>query len=495
MSHRLPVPPAPGPLETYAQAFDDLFPKRTQREGFRRYLEGLLLPTERNKTLTGLTNTEPVVGAQHPAAQRLQWFLTESTWTPEAINQRRLALLAETPTTAPHAGGVLVIDETGDRKWGTKTAHVGRQYLGSIGKIDNGVVSVSSLWTDARVYYPLEVEPYTPAHWFAQGKGDPAFRTKPMIALALVEQARAQHLPFQAVVADAFYGSHIDFRANLLTMDVGYVLAEKPSHAWWHAEGEVGSVYELAQAAPWHAAQPGRWQPLLRQFRDGHTEQWWVLEAEGGPYGRTKVERLVIASTDPATLPEATTWYLVTNLPAPSMPSQRLHAPATVADVVRLYGLRVWVEQSYKQVKQTLGWAQYQVRTDLAIRRHWHLVYCAFAFCWWAEAHTAAPVWELSAAAAPSVPEESSLEGQTESLLPGTGEKKLWRRRHARCKPGKLARGLTPRPGVAGTGHHAVALLAGVVRQAPTPSTATTAGLALGGARYSALYPVATNYC
>ena len=69
MSHRLPVPPAPGPLEAYAQAFDDLFTKRPQRAGFRRYLEGLLLPTERNKTLTGVANTEPVLGAQHPTAQ------------------------------------------------------------------------------------------------------------------------------------------------------------------------------------------------------------------------------------------------------------------------------------------------------------------------------------------------------------------------------------------------------------------------------------------
>src|ERR671927_1581974 len=87
MSHRLPVPPAPGPLEAYAQAFDDLFAKRTQRAGFRRSLEGLLLPTERNKTLTALANTEPVRGAQHPMAQRLQWFLTESTWAPEVLNQ------------------------------------------------------------------------------------------------------------------------------------------------------------------------------------------------------------------------------------------------------------------------------------------------------------------------------------------------------------------------------------------------------------------------
>jgi hypothetical protein len=45
-------------------------------------------------------------------------------------------------------------------------------------------------------------------------------------------------------------------------------------------------------------------------------------------------------------------------------------------------GLRNWVEQGYKQVKGELGWADFQVRTDRAIRRHWALVCCAFSFCW-----------------------------------------------------------------------------------------------------------------
>lgn len=214
------MPPAPGPLETYAQLFDDLFAKRTQRAAFRRYVEGLLVPSERNKTLTGLANTAPLVAAQHPAAQRLQWFFTESTWASEALNQRRLAVLAQSTLTASHAHGVLVIDETGDRKWGTKTAHVGRQDLGSIGKIDNGVVSVSSLWADPRLYSPLEVEPYTPAHWFAKGKQDAAFRTKPTIALALVKRAQALAGPLQAVVADALYGSHLELRGSLEVMGV-----------------------------------------------------------------------------------------------------------------------------------------------------------------------------------------------------------------------------------------------------------------------------------
>ena len=51
MTRRYPVTPAPGPLENFAMGFDDLFGARAQRHGFRRYLEGLLLPEQRNKTL------------------------------------------------------------------------------------------------------------------------------------------------------------------------------------------------------------------------------------------------------------------------------------------------------------------------------------------------------------------------------------------------------------------------------------------------------------
>src|SRR5260221_14548856 len=170
MTERLEVAPAPAPLEEYVKHFDGLFGKSNQREGFRRYVEGLLLPSERHKTLTGLTNTEPVVGAQVARPQRLQWFLSESDWSERAVQAERLRLLREDVTTAPTAQGVLVIDETGDRKDGHQTAHVSRQYLANLGQIDNGVVSVSSLWADEGVYYPVDVEPYTPAVYEASGK-------------------------------------------------------------------------------------------------------------------------------------------------------------------------------------------------------------------------------------------------------------------------------------------------------------------------------------
>ena len=55
---------------------------------------------------------------------------------------------------------------------------------------------------------------------------------------------------------------------------------------------------------------------------------------------------------------------------------------------MRIYGIRHWIEQGYKQVKDELGWADFQVRSDIAIRRHQVLVNCAFSFCrdaWFAE--------------------------------------------------------------------------------------------------------------
>lgn len=469
MTSRLEIAQAPAPLEAYAQHFDPLFRKSNQREGFRHYLEGLLLPSERNKTLTGLANTEPLVGAQLPRAQKLQWFLSESIWAERQVQAERLKLLREDPVTAPTAQGVLVIDETGDRKDGHKTAHVARQYLGNVGKIDNGVVSVTSLWADEQVYYPLEVEPYTPESYFAQGKNDPAFRTKPHIALQLVQQAIQQAWPFQAVVADSLYGEDRGLRNRLRQLSVPYVLALNPSHAWWHPEGVAGSLQEVAREAGWVSAeQPGQWGSITRTFRDGSTQQWWAVEIVAGPYGPGKQERALVATTDPQTLPDLSTWYLVTNLPAPSAKreSQLPFLSAGLEEVISLYGLRMWVEQSYKQVKHALGWSQYQVRSDKAIRRHWQLVCCAFAFCWYHVSHSAPSMTaelqehpEPRVFPAPDVPAPAA----------GTGEKN--QRGKTQAATGVLAEGASRGARVVGALDHAAALLASVVRAAPTRST------------------------
>jgi DDE superfamily endonuclease len=457
MTKRSPVSPAPGPLEAYAVRFEDLFGARAQRQGFRRYLEGLLLPAERNKTLTALANTEPVVGAQHKEAQSLQWFLSESRWDPEKVNERRLEVLLEESTTAAEETGVLVIDEHGDRKWGKRTAHVGRQWLANIGKTENGVVSVTSLWAQEGMYYPVDFEPYTPSHHFEGGKDDPLFRTKLKIAEELVEQAVEKGIPFRAVVADSFYGEDREFKRSLGKLGVGYVLALKKSHSWWHQEGTIGALWQAAEVAGWRGAQePGDWTKVVRRFRDGHQEEWWALEVEAGPYGKERAQRALVVTPDPERLPDLATWYLTTNLPAPGSEEREVEsdlAPTSVAEVVRLYGLRMWVEQSYKQVKHAMGWSDYQVRSDIAIRRHWQLVCLAFSFCWWAFGRL--PIEEMT---------EPENDLPTESV--GRGKKEA---------SSVMAGGAQVGKGVARTVGHAVALLESVLRDAPTTTAKSAA--------------------
>ena len=492
MPHRLACPPAPGPLEEFAGRFDDLFGRLAQRRALREYLQGLLLPRDRPKTLTGLAGTEPVVGAPAAPAQRLQFFLSESTWEAEAVNARRLELACADPATTPHEAGVLVIDDSGDRKAGTKTAHVARQSLGSIGKIDNGIVAATSLWADERAYYPLPVEPATPAERLPRGKADPAFRTKPRLAVEPVDAALEAGIPFRAVVADCFYGEDATFEGALADAGLPYVLALKPSSG-------VGAPVEAVHT-PEEAARelrrggpddPGDWTPVVRRFRDGRRETWWAADVRYGPYGPDKPVRVVVATTDPATLPPLTTWYLATNLPRPGAPhaDEAPFAPADLAELVRLYGLRNWVEQGYKQLKHELGWADFMVRSDRAIRRHGHLVFCAFSFCWRAWFTTGPPTDpvtppDTTETAAPSDPDTTS--------APGRGENGA--RSDRPTAPGRLAADAPPRPRLAGSLDVPLALLAGVVERAPAARAVGTPRLGRTGPPARPVSPLLTNY-
>ncbi len=219
-----------------------------------------------------------------------------------------------------------------------------------------------------------------------------------------------------------------------------------------------------AEAAGWQDADhPGQWVRVERPFRDGHTEPWWALEVRAGPYGPARVQRAIVVTTDPEALPDLTTWYLVTNLPAPGSiraAEEGALPAADLAEIVRLYGLRNWVEQSYQQTRGALGWSQYQVRSDLAIRRHWHLVCCAFSFCWYHQSR--APDGSGGAT--------EGAEQPADAPSPVT-EEEAGRKKNQRPTAGPaaavVAGGAAPGASVAGAVDHAVALLARVVERAP----------------------------
>jgi hypothetical protein len=484
MTGRRVCPVGPGPLEGYAARFDDLFGRLAQRRGFREYLAGLLAPRERNKTLTALAGAEPVAGAGHRSVQRLQFFLSESRWDPEKINARRLELLLADRATAPHGGGVLVIDDSGDRKDGTRTAHVGHQWLGRYGKTDNGVVTVTTVWADERLYYPVHAVPYTPAKHFAKGKSDPGFRTKLAIGADLAVRARDAGFTFRAVAADSAYGDQDGFRAELADAGLPFVMALKPRRGTWAYGADARTPVDAARALAWGGPEdPGDWTAVTRTFRDGHTETWYAADAALGAWGPDGARRLVAATADPGTLPAKATWYLVTNLPRPGGPREAgsPHPPAGLAEITRIYGIRHWIEQSHKQVKDELGWADFQVRSDIAIRRHQVLVNCAFSFCW--DAWFAGPP-------PPHDPAPLSPE-------PGPGERGAGKRGAARrLTPASttLATGPARDTRLAHPRDRTAALVAGMVQSAPATTAPGPDDLARSRPRPAPLHPDLTNH-
>ncbi|MFE6895610.1 transposase [Streptomyces sp. NPDC057717] len=143
-----------------------------------------------------------------------------------------------------------MVDDSGDRKDGSATAHVGKQYLGSVRKIDRGVVTMTTCWADERVYYAVHACPYTPAHDFPRGKSDLGFRTKLQIAAA---RAKAAGLFFRAVAADCAYGDQDSFRPSLHAAGLPFMTALKPRHGTW-AYGPDHTPVDAARLLAWRNA-------------------------------------------------------------------------------------------------------------------------------------------------------------------------------------------------------------------------------------------------
>jgi DDE superfamily endonuclease len=234
------------------------------------------------------------------------------------------------------------------------------------------VVAVTSQWADGSRQVPLGVKPYRPASRLLKGRKDPAFHTKPDLAWQLIEDARAAGIPFRLVVADSVYGENLTLEARLSAAQIPDVMGLRPSHGTWQ---EVPDPAHPPAVTPAEAAARlpiDQWERTVRSDRHGQAIVRSIAELELGPsYGPTRSVRLVAATLDPVQLTPESTWYL-----APSLPLAQVSAP----QVYERYRLRDGIEPCDKPVKHELGWADYQVRPERAMVRHWQLVLLAYTF-------------------------------------------------------------------------------------------------------------------
>jgi hypothetical protein len=373
------VRPTAAAIDAFGAHFADLFKRLAARQACREYLIGLLLPWERNKALTALAALVP--GAER---QRLHHFLHDAPWDAAALNRRRLVLWRGHPTLAPHAGGVLLVDETGDRKRGRGIVLAAQHSIGKLGHTANGVVAVTSHWADGTRRVPLGVQPSWPASQLPGGKADPTFRSKPELAGELIREAQDAGVPFRVVVADCVDGENAKLEGRLFAARIPSIVALRPNRGTWQF------VEDEANPPPFPPAEAARrvperaWPKLIRRDRHGKELIRDVAELElGFADGPTRPVRLVAATADPTKLKPDATWSMATTLPA---------AAASPAAVDALDARRDWIEHYDKPVQHDLGWADYQTRAAEAIVRHWQLVMLTFTFSLLAAASPAVSV-------------------------------------------------------------------------------------------------------
>jgi len=169
-------------------------------------------------------------------------------------------------------------------------------------------------------------------------------------------------------------------------------------------------------------------------------------------YGPTKGVRLIAATLDPATLKPENTGYLATTL---------LLEEASPAQVYELYRLRDWIEHYYKPAKHELGWADYQVRPERAMVRHWQLVMLAYTFSLLVGAMPASAVPAAAAVPSSAAPAETAPGKKISALRADEPRRRI---RGA----GRLERHVAPGAQLALPVGAAAGVLATLVEQRPT---------------------------
>jgi SRSO17 transposase len=325
-------------VDEYCEQYRELFTDVRSFEYFKELHIGLIGEVPR-KSLPAIAK---VVGEED--SQGLHHFVAEGHWQVELLREKRLILL-KAALGARHF--MLCIDETGDKKKGTSTDYTARQYIGNLGKVENGVVSVNAYGVLDNITFPLLFKIFKPEKCL---KADDVYRTKPELAIELIQELRQMGFVFDVVLADRLYGESGPFIEALLAMKLSFVVALRDNHGVWMGPGQ-------------HIRYT-RWRTFARVFSDGNTQTRHICEVIFGQRGSL---RYYFVTTDPATLPAATTCLLMTNLKG--------NLRQTLGNV---YGLRTWIEYGFKQAKNELGWAHYRLTDYPAIQRWWELVFSAY---------------------------------------------------------------------------------------------------------------------
>jgi SRSO17 transposase len=394
-----------GRLEDFAGEVFTSFARREQHLNGGLYLRGLMLDGRR-KSMQPMAER---LGVDH---QRLQQFITSSTWDHMAV-RRRLADRAIDVVGAD----AWVVDDTGHVKDGSASPGVARQYTGTAGKVTNCQIAVSvhavaetcSAPLDWRLFLPeswddtLAPDPTSAAEIIKRRKrcgipGDQRHRRKWELVLDMLdEQALRGHTP-PVLVGDAGYGDATEFRLGLAERGVSYAVAVKDTTSAYPGDATpVQPVYSGVGRPPKPRYDGGA--PTLRELavaggRRALRQVTWrqgSKKTKGNPTAKMRSRFLAmrvrpanrnIPRAEDGSLPEC--WLLAEWPSGEPKPTDywlsTLPVGTPIKTLVRLAKIRWRIEHDYRELKTALGLTHFEGRSWTGWHRHVTLVTAAHLF-------------------------------------------------------------------------------------------------------------------
>jgi len=357
-----------------------LFYEKRQAHWCQKWLHGLLLDGVR-KNASGVARAVPDANVQ-----AMQQFLTDSTWQRAPLIEQ-LQVMAQEALGEPD--GILVCDDTGFAKKGNESVGVGRQYSGTLGKVDNCQIGVFLAYVTGKGRALVDGGLYLPKDWARdrarrRKAGVPRgvrFQTKAALALEMIEHAASGALSVRWVTCDDGYGRDGGFRQSLADLGLLYVCEVPSDQKVWcelprlpeRAPGQTGRPSTRRQAVPGA--------PRSQKVRElaGQIGAWRHIQVRGGtkkPVASDWAALRIWPSRKRAPGPEAWllqergdagTKYYLSNAPAETP----LETMARVAK-------REWyVEPCFRDLKQEVGLGDYEARKWRAW--HHHMTLCMLA--------------------------------------------------------------------------------------------------------------------
>jgi hypothetical protein len=389
-------------VRSYARNFKSIFANQPEYEHCKNYLTGLFVAERKNYAQIA------AVMVKGPDATNISRFMSSTRWSGPEFNDRRAELIFNrTKQIDAHLCGALLIDDTLDEHVGTLMEHIARHYDHCDGSYKLGQNPVTSHYLRGRVSFPVDLRAYRSydevtawAKHFRQHfpeveipkkskernklkqqyekrllEADPefaakhqAFETKIKLACQLVADAIKRNLPFALVLFDSWYlapelvaviehhnkGWMSILKKNRKLLTQSLKMNDTQGQRLTFKESEI-KVEDLVPLMPKTVYEPVKINDETTYYATAFTAQIPTL-------GKV---RLVISFADPAC--QGNYAVLVT---------RQMHWEAK--RILRAYCGRFQIEVCYKDIKQHLGFSDYQCRTAPAIQKHWYLVFGAY---------------------------------------------------------------------------------------------------------------------